>query len=106
MKKRTSFVVVDLIEDKIKTRALFIAISLLFYIYLSWMFLVGKIKANIIPDSIEITMDFPHALMIGETASEFITPQVKVVNSQGQRLDGITVMLKVVDVSSDTQKQK
>lgn len=106
MKKRTSFVVVDLIEDKIKTRGLFIAISLLFYIYLSWMFLVGKRKANVVPDSIEITMDFPRALMIGETSSQYITPQVKVVNSQGQRLSDVTVMLKVVDVSSDTRKLK
>lgn len=106
VKKRPTFVLVDLIEDKIKTRWLFIFWSLLFYIYLTWTFFIGNKKFDKTPDNIEIALDFPHVIPIGVNVSNYISPQVKVLNKNGQGIDQVKVEIIVFKISSDTKKEK
>ena len=104
MKKKTSFVVVDLVEDKIKTRGLFVVVSLLFYVYMTWMFFIGNEKRDTSPHSMEISLEFPHIITIGDNFTQYMAPQVKVMNSRGERLKDVKVNISVLKVTTDTSK--
>ena len=106
MKKKISFVVVDLVEDKIKTRGLFVIVSLLFYVYMTWMFFIGEHKRDTSPYSMEISLDFPRIITIGSNLTEYVPPQVKVLNSRGERLRDVLVKIDVIKVTTDTAKTK
>ena len=104
MKKRSHFLFVDLIEDKIKIRGIFIAISLLFYIYLTWNIFIGFNEIDLTPSVIEWYLDFPNIVAIGQKFSDIRSPQIKIINSQGEALVGVKVSLIVVQIVTDTSK--
>jgi hypothetical protein len=85
---------------------LFIAISLLLYVYLTWMFLFGYEREDKTPHSVEIMLDFPRNIRLGEIASEYVNPQVKVSNQAGDSIKGVEVKVEVVKVTTDAQKSK
>ena len=105
MKKRTGWLFVDLIEDKIKNRGLFITISLLFYVYLTWKFIVGVHEVDTQPNRIESSLEFSHLAIVGEDISSLRSPQIKIVNANGDALEGVTVTLRVTKVSMETDKK-
>lgn len=77
-------------------------VSLLFYIYLTWAFLVGKYKFDSNPNTIEIALDFPHVVPIGKNVSEYMSPQVRVLNKNGIGIHDVEVEIVVVKISTDT----
>ena len=105
MKKKNSWLFVDLVEDKIKSRGIFITVSLLFYVYLTWKFILSGADRDVTPVRIESSLDFSRMAYVGQDVSETLSPQVKVVNKQGQAVAGVNVTISVVKLSTDTEKR-
>ncbi|CAI2379968.1 unnamed protein product [Moneuplotes crassus] len=102
MKKRLSCLCVDLIEDKIKNRGIFIIASLLFYIYLTWTFILSRPPRDNTPVVIRSSLDFPNVAFVGRNIAEVLSPRVKVLDSSGRPVTGASVELNVVQVTMDT----
>jgi hypothetical protein len=105
MKKRTNLLFVDLIEDKIKNRGVFITVSLLFYVYLTWAFMVGNLRYDNTPTVIESSLEFAHIAYVGQNISEVRSPQVKITDSSGNPVVGANVTLYVTGVTMDTDRK-
>ena len=104
MKKKNSWLFVDLVEDKIKSRGIFIVVSLLFYVYLTWKFILGDLNGNMTPARIESSLEFSRMAYVGQDISEKLSPQVKVVNSQGRAVSGVNVTISVVKLNTDQER--
>ena len=91
----------DLIEDKIKSRGIFIAASCLFYIYMTYALIIGFEKKNDTPSYIELDLVLPKISFIDSDATEKLTITSTVTNTDGDYLENATVSVQVVKISSD-----
>jgi hypothetical protein len=105
MKKRGSLIFVDLVEDKIKSRGIFITVSLLFYVYLTWRFIIGDYSRDNTPTRIDNSLEFSRFTYLGQDISESLSPQVKISNSNGEPLEGINVTISVVKITTERDKK-
>lgn len=103
MKKKHNLMFVDLVEDKIKNRGIFITASLLFYIYLTYTLIVGFRSINLKPAIIESPLQFAHYSNVGSNMTAARRTVVKVTNDDGNKLGGVNVTLNVIKVTSDPE---
>ena len=101
VKKKRSILFVDLVEDKIKSRGIFIAASCLFYIYITYALIIGFERKNNAPSSIELDLSLPRISFIDSNATERLAITATVTNSDGDYLENATVSVQVVKISSD-----
>lgn len=105
MKKKKTWLFVDLVEDKIKNRGLFITASLLFYVYITYAVIIGFRTKNVQPSLVESSLEFAHYAYMGANMSDIRRIVVKVTNTDGDELEGVNVTLQVKKITSDiTQK--
>ena len=104
MKKKSNWLFVDLVEDKIKNRGIFITVSLMFYVYITWRLIVGFPSINNTPATIDPYLDMPRITFMGIDVSKQRTPQVKITNSYGEALQGVNVTINLVKISTDSTK--
>jgi uncharacterized membrane protein (DUF485 family) len=105
MKKKNSWLFVDLVEDKIKNRGIFVIMSLMFYVYVTYRLITGFGSGNYAPATIESALGFSHIGTIGQNVSEIRLPQVKVTNVNGDALENINVTIKVIKLATNPSKK-
>ena len=104
MDRRSSWLFVDLIEDKIKNRGIFITVTLLFYVYITWRLIVGFPSIDRTPASIESSIDMPRSMYMGIAISEQRSLRIKVKNIHGESLSGISVSINLIKISTNAEK--
>ena len=104
LKKKPSLIIIDTLEDKVKSRGVFLLVCLLLYIYITWAFLIRRVEVDKTPNNIEIALDFPHLVSIGTNISDYLIPQVRVLNSGGRGIPDLDVEIVVVKIATDTSR--
>lgn len=105
MKKKSSWLFVDLVEDKIKNRGIFVIMSLMFYVYVTYQLIGGLGAGNVAPAGIESALEFSHQTYIGQNVGDVRLPQVKVTNTNGDPLEDINVTIQVIRLATDPSKK-